>query len=64
MNAPVATPTTLHYKIAIIGTGFAASDPQPGNVLFDRDGIDPLDGWPADPRAYTGTMARGLPNLL
>ena len=48
----------------IFGTGFQATDPVPGRMIFGKGGVDLLDTWQDGPEAYKGTAVAGFPNLF
>ncbi|MDO9453607.1 MAG: NAD(P)/FAD-dependent oxidoreductase [Stagnimonas sp.] len=48
----------------IFGTGFQATDPVPGKMIFGKGGVDLLDTWQDGPEAYKGTTVAGFPNLF
>lgn len=48
----------------ILGTGFAATDPVPHNLVFGRNGVDLAEQWKSGPEAYKGTTVTGFPNLF
>ncbi len=48
----------------ILGTGFAATNPVPENLLIGRDGADLGKLWQAGPEAYKGSCINGFPNLF
>ena len=48
----------------IFGTGFQATDPVPGKMIFGKGGVDLLDTWQDGPEAYKGTTVSGFPNLF
>lgn len=48
----------------ILGTGFAATDPVPRDLVFGRNGVDLAEQWKSGPEAYKGTTVTGFPNLF
>jgi len=50
--------------VLILGTGFKATDPIPGNMIFGRGGRDLAHAWQSGPEAYLGTTVSGFPNLF
>jgi len=50
--------------VLIFGTGFRATDPVPGGLIFGRLGQDLADSWRDGPQAYKGTTVNGFPNCF
>lgn len=50
--------------ILILATGFQATRPLPGGMIFGREGKDLADVWAIGPSAYKGSAVAGFPNFF
>jgi cation diffusion facilitator CzcD-associated flavoprotein CzcO len=53
-----------HADVLIAGTGFDATHPPIGSVIFGRGGAPLADRWTPHMAAMRGTMVNGFPNLF